>query len=269
MHLTAAVGAEGGERAQRVGELDLAATPGLGLLQHIEDGRVQDVAADHREVRRGVSDVRLLHQVGDVEDVLAEAVGLHRRAAVEVDLRGVDLHQGHHRAAQLLLDLDHAGQQRVARVDQVVAQQDGERLAGHVLLGDQDRVAQALRVALADVVHVGQRDRLADPAELVLVALAGEQFLQLVGAVEVVLQGALVAAGDHQYVGEAGRRGLFHHVLDRGLVDDREHLLGRGLGGRQEAGPQAGRRHYGLGDRHSSVRRGHAFDLTKADDRGD
>ena len=33
---------------------------------------------------------------------------------------------------------------------------------------------------------------------------------------------------------------LLDHVLDGRLVDDRQHLLGLGLGGRQEAGAEAG-----------------------------
>ena len=50
-----------------------------------------------------------------------------------------------------------------------------------------------------------------------------------------------------------GRDRLFDHVLDRRLVDDRQHLLGLRLGGRQEPGPQTRRRNHRLGHfRHGS-----------------
>ena len=47
-------------------------------------------------------------------------------------------------------------EQRVARVDEVVAEQDRERLVADVLRGAQDGVPEAERVALAYVVHGGQ-----------------------------------------------------------------------------------------------------------------
>ena len=46
----------------------------------------------------------------------------------------------------------------------------------------------------------------------------------------------------------AGGTGFLDGVLDQGLVDDREHLLGHGLGGRQEAGAESCDGKYGLAD---------------------
>ena len=63
-----------------------------------------------------------------------------------------------------------------------------------------------------------------------------------------VLDRALVAAGDEDHVGDAGGRRLLHRVLDQRLVDDRQHLLGARLGRRQEPGAEAGDRKHGLGD---------------------
>lgn len=165
-----------------------------------------------------------------------------------MDLGRLDLHQGDHTAALALLDLHHPGEQRVARVDEVVAEEHREGLLTDVGRGAQHGVAQALGVALAHIVHGGEVAGLPDLGEPGLVALAGEGLLQLVVAVEVVLQGTLVASRDHQYVGETGGDRLLDHVLDRGLVDDRQHLLGRGLGGRQEPGAEACRRNDSLGD---------------------
>ncbi len=222
-----------------VGELDLAAAAGLRGAEYAEDVRVEDVAADDGVVGRGVGRVRLLDQAADLDDV-AVLGGLHGRAAVEVDLLRRDLHEGDHAAAVLLLDVDHALEQGVARVDQVVAEQDREGLVADVRLGAQHGVAEALGVALADVVDHREVAGLLDLGEAARVALLLEGGLQFVVAVEVVFQGALVAARDHEDVAEARGHGLFDHVLDRRLVDDRQHLLGSGLGGRQEPGTETG-----------------------------
>jgi len=55
-----------------------------------------------------------------------------------------------------------------------------------------------------------------------------------------VRNGAFAAARDKGHVGHAGIIGFFHPVLHQGLVDDRHHFLGHGLGGGQEAGAVAG-----------------------------
>ena len=80
-------------------------------------------------------------------------------------------------------------EQRVALVDQVVAEQHRERLVADVLLGAQHRVAEALRVALADVVDVGEVGSAPCTwASLSSVALRLEGCLELGDAVEVVLE---------------------------------------------------------------------------------
>src|SRR5690606_1854257 len=62
--------ATGRESAQRVGELDLAAPPRWGVAQDVEHGRVENVPADDGQpARRGLLR-RLLHQVGDPDDVI-------------------------------------------------------------------------------------------------------------------------------------------------------------------------------------------------------
>ena len=63
-----------------------------------------------------------------------------------------------------------------------------------------------------------------------------------------VLDGALVASGDEDEVLDTGGACLVHHVLDRGAVDDGQHLLGHRLGGGQEARAEPGDGEYGLAD---------------------
>ena len=82
--------------------------------------------------------------------------------------------------------------------------------------------------------------------ELGRLAALGQRALQLELAVEMVLDGALVAAGDEDEMLDAGGLGLVDHVLDHGAVDDRQHLLGHRLGGRQEPRAEPGYGENGL-----------------------
>ena len=56
--------------------------------------------------------------------------------------------------------------------------------------------------------------------------------------VEVVLDGALVAAGHEDHFGDARRSGFRHCVLDQGHVDHGEHFLGHRLRGGKKAGAE-------------------------------
>ena len=120
-------------------------------------------------------------------------------------------------------------------IDHVVGQDDRERLVADEVLGHEHRVAEAELLLLADVGDLRQVADLADLAEHLDVALLLEQVLELVGQVEVVLDGALLAGGDDDDLLDPGGDGLLDRVLDDRLVDQRQHLLGLRLGGRQEA----------------------------------
>ena len=71
-----------------------------------------------------------------------------------------------------------------------------------------------------------------------------EGMLELELLVEMVLDDALVAPGDEDEMLDPGLAGLVDGVLDQRPVDDRQHLLGHGLGGRQEAGAETRNRKY-------------------------
>ncbi len=78
--------------------------------------------------------------------------------------------------------------------------------------------------------------------------LALEQVLELVGVVEVVFHGALLAAGDEDHLLDAGADSLLDAVLDDRLVDQRQHLFGLRIGGGKEACPPTGGRKDGFAD---------------------
>ena len=78
------------------------------------------------------------------------ALGRHD-AAVLADVLGADVEQPEHDAAVLGLDVEHRPEQRVAVVDEVVGQQDGQRLAGREVLAAADGVTEPARVVLVGV----------------------------------------------------------------------------------------------------------------------
>ncbi len=80
-----------------------------------------------------------------------------------------------------------------------------------------------------------------DGGELLAVTLFAQLLFELGNRIEVVGDVVLVAPDDDQHILDAGSRGLFHDVLDRRLVDDRQHLFGHGFGGRKEASAEARR----------------------------
>ena len=66
--------------------------------------------------------------------------------------------------------------------------------------------------------------------------------------VKMVFDGGFAGSGDDNNVLNSGMQRLFHTLLNEGFVDQRQHLLGLRLGGRQETGTQTRRREYGFAD---------------------
>ena len=95
-------------------------------------------------------------------------------------------------------------------------------------------MAQAERFFLpdvGDVDHVGYRSN--DLQQVGFLALF-EHFFELVADIEVVFDGLFAAAGDDDDLIAARGHGLFDAILDDGLVHEREHFFGLGLGGWQK-----------------------------------
>ncbi len=83
------------QQRDRVGQLQLAARPGLDAVEHVEDLRGEHVTADHREVRRRSSRGRLLDDLPDLDEpVRVNGQGLD--APVRRDLLGRHLLQADH-----------------------------------------------------------------------------------------------------------------------------------------------------------------------------
>src|SRR6185369_818186 len=142
---------------------------------------------------------------------------------------------------------------------------DGERLVADHRLGAQHRVPQPQRLGLTDVDAVDSAGcgRLNGFQQRRLVSQRQFGF-ELVGFVEMILDGSLVASGDEDHVGNSRCRRLLDRILDQRLVDDRQHLFRACLGHGQESRAESGYRKHGLGyfsERHLSLSFGQCLEL--------
>src|ERR1044072_1398149 len=99
--------------------------------------------------------------------------------------------------------------------------------------------AESLGLPDVDAVH-RFGDDVPDQLQQLVLPARGELRLDLVGLVEVILDGALVAPRDEHHVANSRRHGFLDCVLNERLVDDRHHLLRTRLGRGEETAPHAG-----------------------------
>src|SRR6266702_1502601 len=233
------------QRRDRVGELDFAPGAGLELRQVMEYARGQDVPPDHGETGWRRLRFGLLDDSHHALDVPGDGFGLDN--TVLAGLLARDLLHREHWGLVPLEYLGHLPKDRRVPVDKVVGEDHGKDLVVHRGLCAQHRVSQAERLWLPDVDAVHRLGNDA-PDELEQIALStrSELRLDLVGLVEMVLDGALVAPGDEHHVVDPCRDGFLDRVLNERFVDDRHHLLRARLGGRKEAAAHAGHGENGL-----------------------
>ena len=177
------------------------------------------------------------------------ANGSHRHDSVAIGLVGLDFLHPEYAALAILVDPRHLRETGLLRIDEVVRQVHEEGLITHDRPRAKDRVAQPQGRGLADVdaARIRRHDA-AHGGEQVALALRLELLLELVIGVEVVLDRSLRIAGDEHQLLRPSRERFLGRVLDQRLVDDRQHLLGAGLGRRKEAGATAGHREHGRSD---------------------
>ena len=102
-----------------------------------------------------------------------------------------------------------------------------------------DRMAEPERLLLACKARgAGFRQVLGEEREIGAFLPFAQGHFQLELAVEMILDDVLVAPGDEDEVLDAGLPRLVNDMLDDRPVDHRQHFLGHGLGGRQEAGSE-------------------------------
>ena len=151
--------------------------------------------------------------------------------------------------AELAGGVDHLRQAAALVLDEDVGQQQRERLVADELARAPHRVAEPERLLLPrEARRAGLRQLLPQEIERLVLLPLEQRHLQLELAVEVVLDDALVAAGDEDEVLDPGLARLVDDMLDQGPVDHRQHLLRHGLGRRQEAGAEPGHGKDGFAD---------------------
>ncbi len=134
---------------------------------------------------------------------------------------------------------------------ELVRQQHRERLVADNVPRAPHRVAEAERRLLPGKTHCAGLGLIAGQNLLLgFLAARFERGVELEHAVEMILDHALVAAGDEHEVLDAGLTRLVDHVLDQRLVDDGQHFLRHRLGGGQDAGAEAGDGKDGFADFH-------------------
>jgi len=222
-----------------VGQLDLVAGAAFLVLEDVEDLGLQDISAVDEQVRRGGALLRLLHHAGDLE----AGVDVRTLAddAVFVRLGGIALLDGNDVGTRPLVELDHTLHAATVGERDHVRQEQRERLVADDITRAPHRMAESERLLLAGEAGLSRKRLQAlQPGELVVLATLRQRVVQLELDVEVVFDDGLVAAGDEDEVLDTRLARLVDHVLDHRAVDHGQHLLGYRLGGRQEAGSEAG-----------------------------
>ena len=231
-----------GEEAQAVSELDFAAGAGLGAFQAIEDGGRENVTPGDGEIRGRFFGWGLFDEITDAQQAFAEGRdgrGFAVNDAVEMGFLVRHFFNGDGAGAGGFVDVDELLGGGIFAGDENIAEENGEGLVAHEILGDQDGVAEAegfLLAGVADLDHVG--DAANEFGQRVL-ALLFEILFEDGRAIEMILDGIFALAGDDDDVLDAGGHALFGDVLDLRLVHDGEHFLGLGLGGGKETRAEA------------------------------
>ena len=132
--------------------------------------------------------------------------------------------------------------------------QQRERLVADQFARAPDGMAKAERHLLAGEAGLA-RPRLQplQAGQLVVLAALRQRVVELELDVEMVFDDRLVAAGDEDEMLDAGLARLVDDILDDRPVDDRQHLLGDGLGGGQEPRAKTGDRKYRLANSFHAV----------------
>ena len=157
--------------------------------------------------------------------------------------------------AQLVGGLDHLSKAARRVQHQLVRQHHRERLVADDVAGAPHRMAEAERRLLPGKTHGACLGLVArQNLHLGLLPARLERGVKFVHPVEMILDHALVAAGDEDEMFDAGFAGLIDHILDQRPVDDGKHFLRHRLGGGQDAGAEAGDREDGFADFHGGCR---------------
>ena len=137
-----------------------------------------------------------------------------------------------------------------------VREQKRERFVADYVARTPHRMAETVGRLLAhETCRAGGGQRRVELGEEIGLAFLAQRILKLVRAIKIILDSALVAAGDEHDVLDPCAARLVDHVLDRWTVEHRQHFLRHGLGGGQHARSES--RHGQDGLANTAGRSGH------------
>src|SRR5258705_5092145 len=148
---------------------------------------------------------------------------------------------------KLLVGNQHLRQAAALRLHQHIRQEQRKRLNADDFARGPHRMAEPERLLLArETGLAGGRQVAREEFKLGAAIALRQGQLEFELAVEVVLDDALVAAGDEDEMLDAGLTGLVDHMLDQRTVDHRQHFLRHCFGGGQKTRTEAGDRQDGF-----------------------
>ena len=148
------------------------------------------------------------------------------------------------------IGVEHLGKTSLARcLHQHIGKEQRERLVADQIARAPDRMTEAKRLLLAGEARAPRtRQIVGEGLKLGGLAARGKNLLEFELPVEMILDDALVAAGDKNEVLDARLPRLVDDMLNERPVDHGQHLLRHRLGRRQEAGAQPCHRKHRLAD---------------------
>ena len=218
-------------------------TPRGWLRDLVEHAGRQHVAAGDAQARRRASRARASRRSGSTSIRRSLDRRARRRCRSAACARRHFLH-GEDRGAPAANCSTICVSTGGAADHQVVGQQDGERLVADQAARAQHGVAQAERLRLAHVEHsmssgltLTHHARAARACPLASRLASSSKVMSKWSSMARLWRPVTKIMSP-----DAGGVGLLDGVLDQGLVDDRQHLLGLRLGGGEKAGAEAGHR---------------------------
>ena len=145
--------------------------------------------------------------------------------------------------------LDHLLETPGIVLHQHVREQQRERLVPHQLARAPHGVSETERQLLTgEACGAGHRQVARQRLEIRMPLALDQCVLEFELPVEVILDHALVAAGDEDEMLDAGLARLVNDVLDQRPIEHRQHFLGHRLGRGEEPGAQPGHGKNGFAD---------------------
>ena len=200
------------QHLQCIGELNLAATSRRSLLQNSKYFRGNNITPQHSQPVRRFLHRRLLHHVVHLENTrILRRLARHNTIGRNLLLRHSLATQ--HACSRRVINVQKLLQARLFLViHHVIAQKHSKRLVADERLCAQNRVFQALRLLLTNIMQIDIANLLHQRQQLILAMLAQVQ-LQLRIIVEMILNRALVMPGDDQNILDTGSQRLFNDIL--------------------------------------------------------